>query len=240
MGNSSRPGAFISFLPSAVSNFNLQGTEVVIIDVLRASTTIVAALETGAEYIVPCKSVEETIRQKNHGYLIAGERNSQKLDGFDFGNSPAEITAQNDLPHPLALTTTNGTALIENCMNADKILIGSFVNLSAIVNYLKHSGKKIILACAGREGGFSLEDALFAGAVASELPIETPSKSWKIGAKLFQHANSRGLAGYIKQNASHCRKLLENGNADDVRICLSIDLYSSLPVMSNKRIFPEK
>lgn len=118
--------------------------QVVVIDVLRATTSMVVMLKNGADEVIPMGSLEETLAMKTQGYLIAGERNGHKVQGFDFGNSPQEFTAEAVQGKKLAITTTNGTRVLTLCEGAKKIWIGSFLNLTATANaVLKFSNKDI-------------------------------------------------------------------------------------------------
>lgn len=141
----------------------------VIVDVLRASTTITAALAVGAESIVPCLTIEEAQSvAESQKALLGGERGGVKVDGFDFGNSPREYRSELVQDRTIAFTTTNGTRALRLSLAAEQIVIGSFVNLSA-VQQLCSSSTTVDIVCAGTNGAISSEDVLFAGLLGSGL-----------------------------------------------------------------------
>jgi 2-phosphosulfolactate phosphatase len=158
-------------LPSLVEPEQLAGRIVVVIDVLRATTTIIHALAAGATQVLPCLEVEEarllakTLATK---VVLGGERAGGKIAGFDLGNSPLEYTPQAVGGKTLVFTTTNGTRAMNRCKSARRVLIGGFVNLSAICRELM-GAQEIALLCAGTDGQVTREDALFAGAVVEDL-----------------------------------------------------------------------
>jgi len=153
-------------IPTLVTPEEMAGGTVVVIDVLRSSTTIVHALEAGAREIIPCLDVDEA-RQvaKECGpqeVLLGGERQGLPIPGFDLGNSPSEYTSYSVCGKAIALTTTNGTRAMDKCRLAEHVLIGAFVNASAICDRLMGQ-EKIHLLCAGTDGQYSRDDVLLAG-----------------------------------------------------------------------------
>jgi len=153
-------------LPKLVDPKEMEGGTVVVIDVLRASTTIVYALEAGAREVIPCVEVDQARataeRMANGHVLLGGERQGRPIDGFDLGNSPGEYTGDRVGGKAVVFTTTNGTRAIERAQRADRILIGAFVNAAALVEILVHH-RQIHLLCAGTNGHFSDDDVLLAG-----------------------------------------------------------------------------
>jgi len=143
----------------------------VVFDVLRASTTIVHALESGAKGVIACETIEQ-VRQKaadlstrgEAGVLLGGERDGLKIDGFDLGNSPAEYSPDVVRDKLIVMTTTNGTRALAACRGAGKAWIGSLTNRVAVAELL-HECDKVHLVCAGTRGEVSYEDVLAAGAV---------------------------------------------------------------------------
>ncbi len=157
-------------LPALTSADELAGGVVVMIDVLRASTTITTALAAGAVEVFPLGEVEQSqqkaaaLRQTlDRPPVLGGERGGLPIDGFDLGNSPSEYTAQSVGARTVIFTTTNGTQALLICGAAKRVLIGSFVNFSAVLRQL--TGElPIHLLCAGTRGRITREDVLFAGA----------------------------------------------------------------------------
>ncbi len=172
---------FVDMLPQFLVPEQLRGGIAVVIDILRASTTMVHALAQGASAIVPCETVEDAWRLKSSlvnptktssggsGVLLGGERQGQPIDGFDLGNSPLAYTAEAVAGKTIVFTTTNGTRALLACMSSDRVLIGAFVNRAALVGVLKEDGRPVHLVCAGTDGHLTAEDILFAGAIASDL-----------------------------------------------------------------------
>jgi len=145
----------------------------VVIDVLRATTTMVHALAAGCDAIIPCLEIDEARRvaselQPARG-LLAGERKGLPIEGFDLGNSPSSCTPELCSGRTLVMTTTNGTRAIGACAEADRVLIAAFVNRKATLDALKADGRPIHCVCSGTDGQVSLEDTLLAGALAQEL-----------------------------------------------------------------------
>ncbi len=144
-----------------------------VIDILRASSTIVTALSRGAAAVLPCLTVEEALsirdRHPPGTVLLGGERGGVRIEGFDLGNSPREYTAEKIRDRFVGFTTTNGTRALLRSLEATKIFVGSFLNLSRIVDVLSDSALPIHLVCAGTDGQITGEDVLFAGAVCQRL-----------------------------------------------------------------------
>lgn len=143
-----------------------------VIDALRATTSMVAALAAGARAIWPCREVDEA-RQwaaMKSGSLLAGERQGLPLPGFDFGNSPAEFTASRMAGRELVFTTSNGTRAILACASAKCVMLAALTNLQAVVNRLVNE-PQVVIACAGANDCESLEDLLVAGAIVERLRV---------------------------------------------------------------------
>ncbi len=153
-------------LPSVTSPAELAGGTVVVIDVLRAGTTMIHALETGAREIVPCLEVEDALRVATElpegEYVLGGERGGVRIEGFQLGNSPSEYTAETVGGRTVVFTTTNGTKALLCCREAERVLIGAFVNAAAVARELA-GVERIHLLCAGTRGEFSRDDVLLAG-----------------------------------------------------------------------------
>jgi 2-phosphosulfolactate phosphatase len=165
----------VHFLPSLTSPEELAGGAVVVIDVLRATTTIIHAMAAGAREVVPCLEIEEA-RRVAAGFpkgtaLLGGERGGLKIEGFDLGNSPEEYDPATVGGKVVVLTTTNGTRAMMLCRHAKRVLIGAFVNASAVAAALAQE-KRVHLLCAGTQGEITREDVLFAGRVVDQISRE--------------------------------------------------------------------
>lgn len=160
----------VHLLPSLIPAGDLRGGVAVVIDVLRASTMIVHALVAGCREVIPCLEIEEA-RQVAAGLpegaaLLAGERHGLPIDGFELGNSPGDCTPEVCRGRTMVITTTNGTRALLASLEADVVVLGSFVNFAATSQRLLHEAKPIHLVCAGTEGRVSYEDTLLAGSFA--------------------------------------------------------------------------
>ena len=156
----------VHLLPELIPPGRLEGATVVVIDLLRASTTIASALAVGAECVVPCLDVEEARRVAasiGASAVLGGEREGLRIDGFDLGNSPAEYTRESVGGRTIVFTTTNGTQALAACAGAERVLVGALVNLSAVCRVLADC-PRVELVCAGTRGEMTREDGLAAGA----------------------------------------------------------------------------
>lgn len=156
----------VHLLPDLADPHDLAGHTSIVVDVLRASTTITTALDSGAEKVIPCLAVEEAreLASKRSGALLGGERQGKKLPGFDFGNSPAEYTTKSVSNQTIIFTTTNGTKALSRCIGSSRVLIGSIVNRSAVCKTANRE-ERIDILCAGTNGVISMDDCLAAGAI---------------------------------------------------------------------------
>ena len=221
--------------PALLHLYNASQAIVVIIDVLRATSTIATALFNGARYIVPVDSVAKCIelgRQIN--CVTAGERDGKIAEGLSYGNSPFEYSQPFINGKILVLTTTNGTRLLHMALDkgAREIVTGSFVNLKAVTDYLIQQNNNIILACAAWKDRINIEDTLFAGAVIEKVrehfTIECDSSH--IALNLYNKA-AGDLFGFMKENnASHFNRLMSFGLEKDIRYCLESNLANVLPI----------
>lgn len=162
----------VHLLPALFSPADVEGGVVVMVDILRASTTMTVALANGASGVIPCLQVEDAFALKAAAadeYLLGGERGGVKIDGFDYGNSPRDYTSEIVTGKTLAFTTTNGTRALHHSQQAAEILIGCFCNLTSVVNYLRSDSRDIHIVCAGTNGEITSEDVLFGGCLAKEL-----------------------------------------------------------------------
>ena len=165
----------VHLVPSLFTPGMLAGGTAVVIDVLRASTTVCSALAAGCDRVVPCGTVEDArtvaagLREAGEPALLAGERGCVRVDGFDLGNSPGDYTPGALGGRPVVLTTTNGTAALLRCLEAREVLVGCFVNLSVLCDHLAGGDGPVHLVCAGTDRSITAEDSLFAGRVVNRL-----------------------------------------------------------------------
>jgi 2-phosphosulfolactate phosphatase len=184
-------------LPDLVRPEDLAGRTAVVIDVLRATTTMVHALAAGARAVVPCGEIEQArqlAQRLGAGALLAGERGGLPIPGFDLGNSPAEFTPSRVEGKTIVFTTTNGTRALLRCAGAECILLAAFVNFSAVCAELA-SCEKVAIVCAGTDGHVTREDVLLAGAIVDDLagPSYPPdSDAAKSGRPKAAHRHAAG------------------------------------------------
>ena len=226
----------VVFTPDLLPFSDLTGKTVVVTDILRATTTITCAMANGAIAITPVLTPEDAFRlaADQPNTLIGGERGGMKVDGFDLGNSPREYTETVVSNRQIVLTTTNGTRTLQACRTAEHILVGSFLNLRAIVDRLAQVEGELVLACSGREGGFCTEDTVFAGACVAALE-ETQLTDAAETAKILYQTHRDDLFGMLK-NCYHGKSLSRIGLGDDLEFCAQIDLVDVVPHLVDGRI----
>ena len=236
-----KPSLYTCLSPALLHLYDVRECIVVVIDVLRATSTIATALHNGAKEIIPVDSVERCIQLgKNMACITAGERDGQIAPGLQYGNSSFEYPREFIQGQILVLTTTNGTKLLHMALakGATEIITGSFLNLSAVCNHLLAEGKNVILACAGWKDRVNMEDTLFAGAVVSRIGehFTLNCDSSHMAQCLYQNAQE-DLYEFMKKNdASHYHRLTGFGLERDIRHCLTADLANVLPYYINERL----
>jgi 2-phosphosulfolactate phosphatase len=235
------PTLTTSLSPSLLQLYDVSSSIVVIIDVLRATSTIANALYNGAKSIIPVDSVAECIKLgKQMDVITAGERDGKIAEGLKYGNTPLQYTSKFVKGKTLVLTTTNGTRLLHMALaeGAPGIITGSFCNLSAVCDYLIAQNKNVILACAAWKDSVNIEDTLFAGAVISRIKnkFQQDCDATQIAETLYQQAKD-DLFGFMKDHhASHYQRLMGYGLEDDIRFCLTIDNANLLVIYEAGRL----
>ncbi len=202
------------------------------VDVLRATSAICTALHHGVERMIPVAGLDEARKYKDLGYLVAAERNAVKQEGFDFGNSPFHYMDDQVKGKTIVISTTNGTQAIEAAKDASVIAIGSFLNLSALAEWILPQERDVIILCAGWKNKFNLEDSLFAGALTNKLiasdNFSTMCDSTIAAGYLYERA-ADDLYGFL-ENSSHRKRLKNLHLEDDIRYCLSTDIMQTIPI----------
>ena len=239
--NQNKPSLYTVLSPSLLHLYSVEDTIVVIIDVLRATSTIATALYNGAASVIPVDTIESCIELgKQHCGITAGERDGKVADGLEYGNSPFEYPKSFVENKTLVLTTTNGTRLLHMALKrgAGHIVTGSFPNLSAVCNYLVSENQPVLLACAAWKDRVNIEDTLFAGAVISRIRNHFAIKcdASSIAENLYKQAKP-DLFDFMKNNnASHYHRLTGYGLDKDMRYCLTEDVANVLPVYANGKL----
>jgi len=237
----SKPSLHTSLSPALVHLYDLSNSIIVVIDVLRATSTIVTALYQGAKCVIPVDSVSRCIELgKQIDGITAGERDGKIAEGLEHGNSPFEYPRDFIEGKTLVLTTTNGTRLLHIALEkgATEIVVGSFPNLSSVCDHLIEMKRNVVLGCAAWKDRVNMEDTLFAGAVISKIKkhFEINCDSSHMAESMFEKGK-KDLFSFIKNNkASHYHRLMKFGLEKDIRYCLTPDVADVLPVYSDGKL----
>lgn len=240
-----KPSLYTSLSPALLDLYDLNHAVVVIIDVLRATSTIATALYNGAKCVIPVDSVAKCIELgKQIDGITAGERDGKIAEGLKHGNSPFEYPKEFINNKTLVLTTTNGTRLLHMALEkgASKIITGSFCNLNSVCNYLLSQKKDVVLGCAAWKDKINIEDLLFAGAVINKVKnnFSINCDSSQIAETLFLDAKE-DLFGFMKEkNASHYHRLMNFGVEKDIRYCFTINTADILPFYEDGKLIVHK
>jgi 2-phosphosulfolactate phosphatase len=223
------------FSPAMFEPERHAGSIVVVIDILRATSSICTAFENGAEQIIPVETVNEAREYKNKNYLVAAERDGYVLDFADFGNSPFNFTREKVAGKTIVYSTTNGTGIIKTASTAGCIIIGSFMNISALTDWISKQDRNVLLFCSGWKNRFNIEDTICAGAIAerllSSLNFSTICDSTLAALDLWSLAKENVLL-YLEKAAQRSR-LKEKKLDDCIPFCLTLDLTRKIPVIKN-------
>ena len=194
------------------------------------------AIAHGVKSLIPVATLEECKALQKKGHISAAERDGKKAEGFDLGNSPFSYMDKNLVGKSIAVTTTNGTLAIARSKDAEEIVIGSFLNKTAIINYLNSQSKDVLLLCAGWKGKINLEDTLFAGAVIEGLQDSFFSENdAAITAHTLYHSAKKDMMKFLS-NSSHVRRLKGLNITKDIAFCLEQDVYNVIPVLRGKEL----
>ncbi len=224
----------VCFMPGQYPLYAQDMGIVVVIDVLRATSAMVAAFENGIDRIIPVATIEEAAQYIGRsGYIAAAERNGEVVQGFAYGNSPLAYVGQDLRGQTIVMTTTNGTKAINLAKNARQLVIGSFLNLTALSDWLVKQNDNILLLCSGWKDKFNLEDSVFAGAVMERLlesgkfGVEEDSS---IAAKYMYMSARDNFMGILKA-APRRRRIQQLQLLPDVKYCLTPDQSDKIPVL---------
>ena len=209
---------------------------VVIIDILRATSAICTAFENGAVSIIPVADINEAKAYKNRGYLVAAERDGYVLDFADFGNSPFNFTREKVEGRTIVYSTTNGTGIINMASSAGTIVIGSFLNISALTGWITDQEKNVVLFCAGWKNRFNLEDTICAGAIAERLMknslYSTICDSTLAAIDLWSSCKKRP-AGLYRESCTEEHVCAIRVLMNALEFCLTADFTKKIPVIKD-------
>jgi 2-phosphosulfolactate phosphatase len=218
---------------------DLRGKTAVIIDVLRATSTITTAIKNGAKGVIAVEDMSDASKIAQNldpsRYLLCGEKDGVKIEGYHLGNSPLEYTSDNVEGKTLILNTTNGTKAISRSNLASQVVVGSFLNLSAVVDYLKEVDNDVVLVCAGWRDRLSLEDMLCAGQIihalnGGELPDHALDGA-RVAHCLFEKYGPQ-MPGVIKES-NHAVRLKGIVDGNDVDFCSQVDKFDIVPTLED-------
>jgi 2-phosphosulfolactate phosphatase len=237
----SKPTLYTCLSPALLHLYDVRDSVVVVIDVLRATSTIATVLYNGAKDIIPVDSVERCIQLgRDLDCITAGERDGQVAPGLQYGNSSFEYPREFIQEKTLVLTTTNGTKLLHMALakGATEVITGSFLNLSAVCDHLAGLGRNVILGCAAWKDKVNIEDTLFAGAVVSRIGahFSVNCDASNMAATLYETAKDDLYSFMKKNNASHYHRLTNFGLEKDIRHCLTPDLANVLPQYADGKL----
>jgi 2-phosphosulfolactate phosphatase len=218
--------------PALIDQFELDNAIVVVIDVLRATTSMCVAFGHGVRSMIPVVTTDEGLEYKRKGYLAAAERDGEQVEGFDFGNSPFSFMSEDLRGKDIVITTTNGTKAIKAAvaLNAMEVVIGAFPNFSVLCNYLIERNQNVVLVCSGWKDKPNLEDTIFAGAVVNRLRpyFRLYEDTTLIAETLYRSANRRKR--YYLRSSSHFNRLFHKLQIQkDVKYSLRRDTHPVIP-----------
>ncbi len=221
---------------------DLKGKAVIVVDVLRACSTIVTALNHGARAVIPVADMAEASRIGAHmdtaTSLLGGERGGQKIDGYALGNSPADYTPEAVQGKTVVLNTSNGTRAITKARAAAEVAVGCFLNASKVIEFAWQTEHDVAIVCAGSADRAALEDILCAGLILNQLwdGQEPKHRSDAAHIALAQYASDQGDLVTTLARSNHARHLVELGFEDDVAYCARVDAILLLPVYRDSRL----
>lgn len=226
----------VHFTPHQIDELALRETAAVVIDVLRASTSIATALHHGAKEIIPVTTVERAVKISGNLFgdyvLRGGERNGRMIEGFNLGNSPFEYSEERVKGKAIIFSSTNGSLAIDKVRFARNVLIGGFVNISLIAQFLRELNRDFIIMCAGNNGMFSLEDSVCAGMLvqilADDETVDLVPSDAATAATMLYKGHKRNLQKMLK-SCEHGKYLATLGFERDLAVCAGIDTVPVLP-----------
>jgi len=225
----------VCLTPALIHLHDLSNAIVVVIDVLRATSSMCVAFTQGVNSIIPVATIEESIAYREKGFLIGAERDGEMLDGFDIGNSPFSYMDEKVKGRDIALTTTNGTQAIAAAKGAKQIVVGSFLNLDALCNWLATQDGNIVLLCSGWKNSVNIEDTLLAGAVVHQMRGDfdfTNLRDTAIIAERLYLLAKDDLNEFLEES-SHRNRLKKLNIDKDIEYCLTPNQAHVVPGIIN-------
>ncbi len=228
--------------PVGTNELFFRDKNVVVIDVLRASTSIVTALNNGAREVIPVESVENAVKVSGSLFgdvvLRCGEREGKTIPGFNLGNSPLEYSPEAVENKSLIFTSTNGSLAMVKAKFARQLLVAAFVNITTIVNYLKKMNEDFVILCAGKEHHFCIEDVVCGGMIIHMLEqsnVKMKLTDASIAAQILYKSFSRSINKMLR-NSDHGQYLISIGFEKDLKVCAAVDSIPVLPAFDKGAI----
>lgn len=222
--------------PDLIGLYDLEGKIVVVVDILRATSVMVTAMAHGAKEIIPVATLDEAKSYLEKGFLCAAERGGAQVDGFPLDNSPFSYMNEDIQGQPIVITTTNGTLAITKSTTADQVLVGAFLNIQAVADYIVEQDKDVVVHCAGWKGKTNMEDTLFAGALV-ELLTETHDLACDtahLSLKYYQSVKDN-LFETVK-NSAHAKRLNKLHVIKDIEFCVNLNTYEVVPRLEGEKL----
>ncbi|MFT5969748.1 MAG: 2-phosphosulfolactate phosphatase [Flavobacteriales bacterium] len=230
----------VCYSPALFPAYSDRESIVVVTDVLRATSAMCAAFESGIESIMPVSTVAEALEFKDEeNYLLAAERNGRIVKGFDLGNSPIDILKHDLKGKHLVMTTTNGTKTINVAKRDHQVVVGSFINVQAVCDWLVAQNKNIIIVCSGWKDTFCLEDTLFAGSLTMKLEKTGAFEAncdAAIGAGILYDKAKDDLFGFL-ECSSHRKRLADLDIYKDVEYCMQKNTSKKVPILKGDVLY---
>ena len=229
----------VFFSPSQIDDLSLRDKNVVVIDVLRASTTVITALHNSAREIIPVNTIESAVKVSGNLFgdvvLRGGERNGKMIEGFNLGNSPFDYTPEAVKGKSIIFYTTNGAPTMWKARYAKNLLVAGFVNINAVVNRIKEIKEDIFILCAGKQTQFCIEDAVCAGMIIKELMDDEETEidfndSAVAAVALYKNVSKNLLK--MTRTCDHGKYLIEIGFEKDLEFCTTVNMFEVVPELS--------
>lgn len=232
----------VALTPGEFPDLVLGGRAALVVDVLRATSMVIAAFDAGCTRVIPVAGVAEARARARalapEAVLLAGESGGEQIEGFDLGNSPLDCTPERVGGRNILLTTTNGTAAMLKASQADAAAVAALTNVGAAVRWAVSEGRDLTVLCAGDRGGFSLEDAVCAGLLAERIGRAA------VGATLSDAAQAARSLGILygarldrlRRDSGWARHLDARRRGADLECCLRLDVSALVPVLAGGTI----
>ena len=212
-----------------LKNYNFKGKIVIIIDVLRATSTINTILYNGAQLVKPVETLEECKKYRDESYIIMAERMGKKVRGFDYGNSPTKIDKNEFEGRKVSIATSNGTKAI---IKSKVSILGSFLNMSSLIDFINKNPEDALIVCSGWQGSSNIEDTLCAGGIICGSKTHSIISDNAIMAKeLFESSKNKILETMM--GSSHAKRLSSNDNIKDIEFCSKVDIQPVIPILKD-------